>query len=46
MTTWELYFATIVGMSMHPGYEREGTERPSLEECADKADEMMEYEEK
>lgn len=43
MTTWDLYFATLVGMAEHPGYLREGTHKPTLEECAIKADEMMKY---
>ena len=41
MTAWQLYFATLVGMAMHPGYSREGMHRPTLEECAEMADRMV-----
>lgn len=44
MTIWQLYFATLVGMSMHPGYLKPGTHRPSLTELAHMADSMCEIE--
>ena len=39
--SWDLYFAGIVGWTLHPGYLRENAERPNLEECAKLADEML-----
>ncbi len=42
MDTWDIYFATIVGMSLHPGYNREDTEAYTLEDLAIIADDMME----
>ena len=41
MTVWDVYFAGLVSMTIHPGFNREGTEKPTLEECADMADKMM-----
>lgn len=38
---WELYYSTLCSWYLHPGYQREGTVRPSLEEIADIADEML-----
>ena len=43
MNTWEIYFASLVAMTWHPGYSREDTKKPSIQECAAVADEMMEY---
>ena len=42
MSPWDLYFAGFAAMLLHPGYTREGTERPTLEDCADLADLMVE----
>ena len=42
METWDLYFATIVGMQLHPGYARENVKSRSLRECAELATDMME----
>ena len=42
MDEWDIYFATIVGMQLHPGYTREGTEPLTIEQCAQLADKMME----
>lgn len=39
---WDLYFLTLVGWGRHPGYNRPNTPRPSLEECAKLADDMLE----
>ncbi len=41
MNTWDIYFATLVGMALHPGYTREGTKKPTLDELANLTDEMM-----
>lgn len=41
MEVWDLYFASVVTMSLHPGYEREGANRLTLRECADLADRMV-----
>lgn len=38
---WDMYFSALAGWSMHPGYYRENATKPSLNDCADKADEMM-----
>lgn len=40
-TEWAMYFATIVGMQLHPGYSRENVTALTLEECAEMADKMM-----
>ena len=42
VTVWDAYFAGIVALACHPGYERENTTRPTIEECALIADEMLE----
>ena len=41
MEVFDLYFATIVGMNLHPGTTREGAKKLSLEECAALATEML-----
>lgn len=41
MSDWDLYFTTVVGWQMHPGYLREGAKPLSLSECAAVADEML-----
>jgi len=38
---WDDFFCTLVGWTMHPGYYRENATKPTIEECADMADEMM-----
>ncbi len=40
---WDIYYAAIVSMTLHPGYTREGTAKPSLENCAELADQMLKY---
>lgn len=41
MEVWDLYFMQLCGWLLHPGYLREGTFKPSLEEIADLVDTMM-----
>lgn len=41
MDVWDLYFSTLCSWHLHPGYLREGAVKPTLEECADIADEML-----
>ena len=45
MEVWDIYFSGLVGWSWHPGYLK-GDVRPSIEDCADIADEMMKVREK
>ncbi len=40
---WDIYFAGLVHMTMHPGYQKPGQIRPSLEDMATLADKMLEY---
>ena len=42
MDTWDLYFASLCGWMLHPGYQREGAESPTLRQCAELADSMEE----
>lgn len=41
MDAWEIYFASLVAMTMHPGYLRPDTPKPTLEELAELADKMV-----
>lgn len=42
MEPWDLYFASLCGWMLHPGYCREGVEAPTVEECAELASKMVE----
>ncbi len=42
MDEWDLYFSCLAGWILHPGYNRQDTSRPTLEEVADLADQMVE----
>lgn len=38
---WDMFFSEVAGWSIHPGFNRENAKQPTLEECAEMADEMM-----
>ena len=38
---FDMYFATIVGMNNHPGFQREGAKRLTMEGCAAQAVKML-----
>lgn len=33
MDTLDIYFASLVAMTLHPGYLKEGAVKPSLDDC-------------
>lgn len=42
MREWDIYYASLVGWLLHPGYQKPDTIKPTLEEIADLADQMKE----
>jgi hypothetical protein len=38
---WNLYYITVVGWSLHPGYNKPGTKKLTLEDCVKIATEMQ-----
>lgn len=40
MTKWDVYFASLVAMTLHPGFQREGAKVPSLSEIWQLCDKM------
>lgn len=43
MEIWDVYFASLCGWLLHPGYLREGVQRPTMESLARMADEMLKH---
>lgn len=41
MNPWDVYFASLAGWLLHPGYLRDGAIPPTLEEIAFLADQML-----
>ena len=43
---FDMYFASLVSITLHPGYNRENAVQPTLEDCAEMAAKMLEVREK
>ena len=46
ISVFDMYFASLVSITLHPGYNRENATQPTLEDCAEMASEMIEVREK
>jgi hypothetical protein len=42
LDVFDMYFASLVSMAKHPGYNRDNVTQPTMEECAEQAQEMIE----
>jgi len=40
---WDIYFAGLVAMTIHPGFNKPNTPKPTLEDLAEMADQMLKY---
>lgn len=38
---WSLFYMSVVGWTLHPGYQKPGSERLSMDDCARLADRML-----
>lgn len=38
---WAIYFSQAASWRLHPGYTRPETQTPTLDECAEMADQML-----
>lgn len=43
VAVWDVYFAEVYSWTLHPGYYRENATKPTMEQCADQADEMIAF---
>lgn len=46
MEVFDLYFASVVAMTIHPGFNKPDTHKPTLNELAELAAQMIEVREK
>lgn len=41
MQVFDLYFASVVAMTLHPGFNKPDTHKPTLDELAELVEEMI-----